>query len=177
MIQNNLKNNLKNDLIKFFQSNYNIEQPYKVNNREFDFYGHFDQRNSKYFATQKLEYYAYSIYDHLFFKNISRVTEDFLDDIYQLTENIADTYSKIDSEHMETSITYLIQSDEPVSKEVQKFIKARMNFIKNYSFGLKGWTKLKLIIMVPTSNEVYVNKFGNRDKKSFQKILTNILNS
>ena len=75
---------------------------------------------------------------------------------------------------METSITYVIQTDEPISAEIETFVKKKMNFIKNHSFGLQGWSKLKLIILVPTSQEVYVNKFGNRDKESFQKILAKI---
>ncbi len=166
----------KNALINILQSSYNIEAPYTVANREFDFYGHFNQRNSKYLASKTLEYYAFSTYDHLFFKSVSSVSESFLKDIKDLTEEIIDIYSKVDDEHMETSLTYIIHSEEDLTPEIQKIVKKNLNYIKNFTFGLQGWAKLKLVILVPTSNEVYVNKYGNRDKTSFQNILTKILN-
>lgn len=166
----------KEALKGILQSSYDIEEPHQVAGRDFDFYGRFDQRNAKYLASKKLEYYAFSTYDHLFFKSVDEITEAFLEDIRALTEEIVDFYAKVDDEHMETHLTFIIHTETPLSDPVQKMIKKRMNFIKNFSFGLQGWAKLKLVIMVPTSNEVYVNKFGNRDKKSFQKILTKILN-
>lgn len=166
--------NFKDNLILFLESSYTIEQPYVIEDREFEFYGHFNQRNAKFLASKKLEYYAFSTFDHLFFKYVPTVSKDFLKDLYALTEDIVDVYSKVDDEHMETSITYVIQTDEPISPEIETFVKKKMNFIKNHSFGLQGWSKLKLIILVPTSQEVYVNKFGNRDKESFQKILAKI---
>jgi Mg2+ and Co2+ transporter CorA len=166
----------RNALINILQSSYTIQEPYTVANRDFDFYGHFNQRNAKYLASKKLEYYAFSTYDHLFFKSISSVSESFLKDIKDLTEEIIDVYAKVDDEHMETSLTFVIHSEEELTPEIQKIIKKNLNFIKNFTFGLQGWAKLKLVIMVPTSNEVYVNKYGNRDKASFQKILNKILN-
>lgn len=159
-----------------FEYSYNIVEPYEVGGMTFEFYGHFNQRNAKYLASKKLEYYAFSTFDHLFFTQVDELTVPYLEQIRNLTEDIIETYTKVDDEHMETSMTFIIRTDVPPTDEVLKWIKKKSNFIKNFSFGLQGWAKLKLVVMVPTSNEVYVNKFGNRDKKSFQTILTKILN-
>jgi hypothetical protein len=171
------ENILKDTLIRTLESNYNIKEPYSVENRNFDFYAEFFQRSSKYLASKKFEYYAFSTYDHLFFKSVDSVSIEFLKDLYSLTENIVDSYTKVDEEHMETYITYVINSTTPLSTEIEKFVKKNTNYVKSFSFGFNGWTKLKLIILVPTSNEVYTNKFGNRDKDVFKKVLTKYLNS
>jgi Mg2+ and Co2+ transporter CorA len=170
------QSNFETALINVLQSSYDIEQPYTVAGREFSFYGKFDQRNAKYLMSKQFEYYSFSVYDHLFYKEVDTVTENFLLDLKTLTEEVVDIYSKVDGEHMETSMTYIIKSNQDLSPEVNKVLKKKANFIKNFSMGLKGWSKMKVIVMVPTSNEVYVNKFGNRDKASFQKVLNTILN-
>ncbi|MBN2259041.1 MAG: hypothetical protein JW702_00700 [Clostridiales bacterium] len=167
----------KSTLMQTLQNNYDIEEPYSIKNFDFEFYGQFFQRNAKYLASKKLEYYSYATYDHLFYKSVEEVSTDLLKDLYSLTEEIVDFYSKVDDEHMETSITFILHTDHPVSQEVEKYVKKKMNYIKSFSFGLNGWTKLKIIILVPTSNEVVTNKFGNRDKDVFKKIITKYHNS
>ncbi|OPL07494.1 MAG: hypothetical protein AVO33_05060 [delta proteobacterium ML8_F1] len=160
-------------MIKSLTNNYDIESPYSVEDWEFDFYGHFYARNSKYLMSKKLEYYSYSNYDHLFYKTMDTVTRENLEQLLAMTKRIVDFYSKIDEEHMETYITYFLIAKESPSAETVSYLKRKTNYLKNFAFGLNGWTKLKIVILVPASKEVYTNRFGNRDKKNFQEILEN----
>jgi len=168
------KDGLKNQLINALEPYYTINEPYSVKGRDFEFHANFNQRNAKYFVSKELEFYSFSIFEHLFFKRVPEVTESFLNDLVSLMKESVDEFTKPDKEHMETCITYVIQSDEPLSNEMIKNIK-KIKHVKNYLFGLKGWSKIKIIVMVPSSNEVYVNKFGIRDKKNFQNILEKFL--
>jgi hypothetical protein len=138
---------------------------------DFDFYGHFYARNAKSLMSKKLEYYSFSNYDHLFYKTMPEVTLEDLKSLLEMTKGIVDFYTQVDEEHMETYITYFLIARDTPSPETLNYLKKKMNYIKNFNFGLNGWTKLKVVILVPTSKEVYTNRFGNRDKKNFQEIL------
>lgn len=166
-----LRETFKETLLATMQARYNIEQPYVAYDKQFEFFGTYNQRNAKFFASKKLEYYAFSSFDYLFYKSYEHVTCAVLDEIITLGITAIDDYVKADEEHMESTVTYILYADHSPSKEVLQDLKNKSNYSRSYQLGLKGWAKLKIIIMVPTSNEVYTNRYGKGDKRILMQVI------
>ena len=166
-----LRDTFKETLLATMQARYNIEQPYVAYDQQFEFFGTYNQRNAKYFASKKLEYYAFSNFDYVFYKSYEHITCEVLDEIITLGMAAIDDYVKADEEHMESTVTYMLYADHIPSKEVLQDLKNKSNYSKSYQLGLKGWAKLKIIIMVPTSNEVYTNRYGKGDKRILMQVI------
>lgn len=172
-----LRESFKETLLATMQARYNIEQPYVAYDQQFEFFGTYNQRNAKYFASKKLEYYAFSNFDYVFYKSYEHITCEVLDEIITLGMTAIDDYVKADEEHMESTVTYMLYADYIPSKEVLQDLKNKSNYSKSYQLGLKGWAKLKIIIMVPTSNEVYTNRYGKGDKRILMQVIEKFQNS
>ena len=168
-----LKEIFKEELMASLANSYNLTQPYNVQGKHFEFYGQFHQRSSKYFASKKMEYYAFSSYDHIFYKSYSCVNVCDLSDLLTTGKKLILDYCQMDDEHMETSITLMLHSETLPCLETIKFIKNNMNYSKSFYWGFKGWGKLKVIILVPSSKEVITNKFAKRDEKQLLQLLHN----
>lgn len=166
-----LRETFKETLMATMHARYNIEQPYVAYDKQFDFFGAYNQRNAKYFASKKMEYYAFSNFDYVFYKAYDHITCDVLDELLALGVAAIDDYVKADEEHMESTVTYMLYADHCPSKEVLRYLKTKTNYSKSYQLGLKGWAKLKIIILVPTSNEVYTNRYGKGDKRNLMQVI------
>jgi hypothetical protein len=166
-----LRETFKETLLATMEARYNIEQPYVAYDRQFEFFGTYNQRNAKYFASKKLEYYAFSNFDYVFYKSYDHITCAILDEIRTLGISAIDDYVNVDGEHMESTVTYMLYADHSPTNEVLHHLKSKSNYSKSYQLGLKGWAKLKIIILVPTSNEVYTNRYGKGDKRILMQVI------
>lgn len=166
------KETFKETLISTMQARYNIQKPYVAYDKHFDFFGTYNQRNAKYFASKKIEYYAFSNFDYVFYHAYENITCEDLDEIVTLGVKSISDYVKADEEHMESTVTYMLYAEQTPTKEVLNYLKNKTNYSKTYQLGLKGWAKLKIIILVPTSNEVYTNRYGKGDKQSLMQVIT-----
>lgn len=168
-----VKENFVNVLSDVLSGHYDIKKSHVVSGEAFELYGTYNQRNAKYFASKKLEYYAFANYDHILYRSYDQVQLDDLIHLSDFGRKMLDTLPSPNEEHMETCITIMIISNNEPDDDVKRFLKNKCNHSKSFSWGLKGWSKLKMIIMVPSSIEVYTNRFGERDKKRFKSILKN----
>lgn len=166
-----MKENFVNVLSDVLSRHYDLKLSQNVSGEAFELYGTYNQRNAKYFASKKLEYYSFANFDHILYRSYDQIQ---INDLIQLSafgEKMLDTLPKPDEEHMETCVTLILFSETEPEDDVKRFIKNNCNHSKSFMWGLKGWSKLKVIIMVPSSQEVYTNRYGERDKKRFKTIL------
>ncbi|MBK5243232.1 hypothetical protein [Clostridium sp.] len=156
-----------NELIKKFESNFDIEYNRQIGGINFDFAGVFDQRSIKYMVMKAAEVYAYKTHEYVFYKHI--------DDEFQVTdlvkiksllhENVNDIV-KMDSEHMASVITFIFSSTESPDLETQKAIR-KFKYYKSFLLGFKGWVNVKLIFINSDTNKVITNKFAKGNEKFF----------
>jgi len=71
---------------------------------------------------------------------------------------------------METLITVIASTGVCVSDDIKKAVE-KLNPSKSIMWGLKGWIKVKLILIDPQSN-IITNKFGQNDQIKLAKLLS-----
>lgn len=168
-----MKENFVNVLANTLSGHYDLKLPHHISGEAFELYGTYNQRNAKYFASKKLEYYSFANFDHILYRSYETIDLEELKRIVSFGEKMLESLPSPDEEHMETCVTLILYSELDPCEPVKRYLKQKSNRSKSFSWGLKGWSKLKVIIMVPSSLEVYTNRFGDRDKSRFKKILEN----
>lgn len=156
-----------NELIKKFESNFDIEYNRQLGGINFDFAGEFNQRSIKYMFMKAAEVYAFKSHEYVFYKEIDYKFE--APDLAKLKSIIKENVNsiiKMDSEHMASVITFIFSSIESPSVETEETIK-KFKFYKSFLLGFKGWVNVKLIFINSNTNKVITNKFARGNEKFF----------
>lgn len=156
-------NQIRGKLERYFD----IFDNFELDDRVFDFYARFNQRNAKYVLTKSAEVYAFTNNEYVFYKNIpSNFNDSIFNEIYGfLNRNINEIVS-IDDDHMSSSISLIFETNRELDKEIIESIK-KFKFYKSFKFGFKGWVNCKLIVIDNSSNQVYCNKIAVKSLKQF----------
>jgi hypothetical protein len=156
-----------NQLIKKFETNFDIEYNKQLGGINFDFVGEFNQRSIKYMVLKAAEVYAFKSYEYVFYKDIDYKFEALdVSKIKSIIEDNVNDIIKMDSEHMASVITFILSSTESPNMEAENAIK-KFKFYKSFSFGFKGWVNVKLIFINSNTNKVITNKFAKGNEKFF----------
>jgi hypothetical protein len=156
-----------NELIKKFETNFDIEYNRQLGEINFDFAGEFNQRSIKYMFMKAAEVYAFKSHEYVFYKEIDYKFEapDF-ERLKSIIEENMNNIIKMDSEHMASVITFIFSSIESPSAEIVETIK-KFKFYKSFLLGFKGWVNVKLIFINSNTNKVITNKFARGNEKFF----------
>ena len=106
----------------------------------------------------------------VYYKHYQEFNQQALFEIKTFITNYLDAFTPTDEEHMETLLTVIVSTDNPVSYDVKNLVE-RLNPSKSIAWGLKGWIKVKLIL-IDSQNTIISNKFGKIDQKKFVKLLS-----
>lgn len=160
----------KEQLMKGYNSYYDTFESYECLGFNFDFMAKYYQRNSKYMAIKKMEYYAFSNYEEVYYKHYKSFNSQALSEINAFITSYLNHFSPTDEDHMETLLTVIASTDERVSSDLKKMV-AKLNPSKSILWGLKGWIKVKLIL-IDSQNDITTNKFGQNDQKKLAKLIS-----
>lgn len=156
-----------NELIKKFESNFDIEYNRQIGGINFDFAGEFNQRSIKYMFMKAAEVYAFKSHEYVFYKDIDyKFQATDLVKIKSLLDEKVNDIIKMDPEHMASVITFIFSSTESPELEIQKAIK-KFKYYKSFLLGFKGWVNVKLIFINSNTNKVITNKFAKGSEKFF----------
>ncbi len=159
-------------LIEDFKNNYShmfdFYDNYTFDNKEFLLYAEFNQRNTRYFATKKIEIYAFSNNEHIFVYDTKVFDENELLFIKGFLKKNVESILNIDDEHMSSIITFIVIADE-ISEEVQKSI-TKFKYNKSFKLGFKGWVNTKLIVISKSENIAFENKLAKGDSVKLKLI-------
>ncbi|HPX70281.1 MAG TPA: hypothetical protein PLO47_00930 [Bacillota bacterium] len=154
---------LKNNLMSLFD----FTEDYMLGDVVIPLYGKFYMRNSRYVGSKKIEMYASTIFEHmLYYKHEGEfLTKDF----EKLEKTIIDNFDnllEIDDVHMSSLITLIVEASG-VAEDLKDKIK-KYKFKKTFSFGLKGWADIKLIVLDRSENVAYESKIARGDSKKLK---------
>ncbi len=154
------------DFINNFKESYShmfdFFDNYQYADREFLLYAKYYQKNTRYFASKKIEIYSFSNDEHIFIEDInSTFTAKHLENVeYFVKSNMLDIVKPSD-EHMSTIITMVVVCDgveEEVKKKIRKF-----KLHKSFKLGFNGWLDTKLIVIEKGKNIAYENAKAKGD--------------
>ncbi|MDW7660705.1 MAG: hypothetical protein SCL54_04670 [Bacillota bacterium] len=160
----------KDQLLRGYERYYDTFESYEALGLDFEFFAKYYQRNSKYMAVKKMEYYAFSNFEEVYYKHYEHFDMRALSEINAFINRYLDQFSPADEDHMETLITVIASTGVCVSDDIKKAVE-KLNPSKSILWGLKGWIKVKLILIDPQSN-IITNKFGQNDQIKLAKLLS-----
>lgn len=159
----------KEQLMKGYDRYYDTYESYQCLGFDFDFMAKYYQRNSKYMVVKKMEYYAFSNYEEVYYKHYETFNDQIFSKINIFINNYLNHFTPSDENHMETLLTVIVSTGDQLSSDYKKMV-GRFNTSKSILWGLKGWIKVKLIL-IDSQNNIITNKFGQNDQKKLAKLL------
>lgn len=160
----------KDQLLRGYERYYDTFESYEALGLDFEFFAKYYQRNSKYMAVKKMEYYAFSNFEEVYYKHYEHFDMRALSEINAFINRYLEHFSPADEDHMETLLTIIASAGSSVSDEIKKKVE-KLNPSKSILWGLKGWIKVKLILIDPENN-IITNKFGQKDQIKLAKLLS-----
>ena len=153
---------LKGGLERYFD----IQEDYKLGNHNFDLFASFNQRNAKYMLLKDIEVYAFQNNEYILHRKLDHTFDNNdLEWLKRFLDNNLDQIVSCDKEHMSSVVTFIFESTMP-NEKIQKQL-SKFKYYKSFSFGLKGWVNVKVMLVDPISNGGITNKLAKGDLKRF----------
>lgn len=163
MDNNEYMNKLSKKLSNYFDIQYNKY----IGDTKFDLFARFYQRNSAFLLSKKLEYYSYQNFEYIFYKNISNnFNKSNIESISNFINNHIKDIVNLNEEHMSTILNFVYCGNVELDKETKKAIK-KFKYYKSFLFGLKGWVNVKVVVINPTTKDLYTNKLAKGDRNKY----------
>ncbi len=154
----NLSDKIKAQLSHMFD----FYDAYTLSDVVFPLYGKYYLRNSRYFAVKKVELYAVTNYEHLFYyAQDGRLTSERFNHLTKVLRENAEALIAPNDEHMSSVITLLIECDS-IEASLERII-PKYKYKKSFKFGFYGWVDFKLMVVIRSQRRALENKMARGD--------------
>ena len=160
---NEYKENLGERFLRYFD----VEKDYQCCGVQFDLFAKSNTRNERYIATKKAVVYAFENNEYCLVKYFNDINNDSLDNFSEVLKNSIDVFVKSNEEHMSSVITGVIVMDNLDDSEIIEKIK-KYKYQKSFTFGLKGWVDVRLVLVDLSTESVISSKKVNKVDKIYQ---------
>lgn len=154
------------DTLEKFKRYFDIIENYKINNYIFDYAAIYNQRSERYFASKKIVLDAVENNEYCFFTYLSDFDLDCFNQLSELLQNTLFDIVNPTAEHMSTFITCIIISDSVHDEKIISKIK-KYRYTKSFLLSLKGWAKIRFILVDLSHKKIYSSKEGDKVKKIY----------
>ena len=151
-------------ILNSISDTFDIYHNYWFEGRKFVIYAYSYNKKDRFSTTDDAKLWDSKCYEHLFFINCDTLGMKELDDLYDFAVN------KI---HMYTHISFIIITRNQVLPDVEKALKSK-NYSKNYMFGARGFSNIRLACVTPSRYSVISNKAGTKIAEFLTEILLHI---
>lgn len=160
---------IKNQVVKKLENNYDIEFNKRLCGKEFDLYGEYCVRNSRYIWTKKMEVYSFQNKDKIFVKYNEIFNKDLIEEFKHWLKDNLNKLVNVDKEHMSTDITFVFVLDN-VNDEIKRSMK-KFKFHKSFFMGFRGWVNAKVYVYDIQKKKLISNRYGKKDKKRMEGLI------
>ena len=158
--------NLENKL----RSSFDLYRDHKINNLELDLYGRFYMTTERYLLTKKAKIFGIENNEHILVNKIDNLDasklSEFIGSIIDSIDHIVDPHP----EHMSSIVTGVLVIDDSIkilSDEIVDDV-IKFKFHKGFSFGLRGWVDVRLLIVSLKDGIVISNKKGKEVEQVYK---------
>ena len=108
--------------------------------------------------SKKAKIWGANIHEHVLFRSLEHLDTRALEGLIAFMKTEALSLIELNSEHMTTFLSLVIvaESADANAKELVR----KTKFRKNFSFGLKGWTDLRLALIDLSDSSITTNPQG-----------------
>lgn len=158
--------NLENKL----RSSFDLYRDHMVNENKFDLYGRFYMMTERYLLIKKAKIYGMENNEHILVNKIDNLDASklrgFIDCIKGSIDHIVDPHP----EHMSSILTGVLVIDESIKTLSDEIVDDVLNFKfhKGFSFGLRGWVDVRLLIVSLEDGIVISNKKGREVEQVYK---------
>ncbi len=158
---------LLNRIVAAHQSYYDIRRDYLFEGRRFPAFAEFHTFGEQYVLVKRAKLWEVNTHDFMFFEIADVLDEKILQTMVEFITTKAIRKVNPSANHMSSALTLVIIANR-CTDEAFKHVKS-LRFRKNYRFGLRGWTDLRLAVVDlsrPQGKEVTTNAAGKQLKES-----------
>ncbi|MCR3954872.1 MAG: hypothetical protein NUK57_01160 [Gudongella sp.] len=150
------------ELEKKLMRNFDVFRDHVANNEEYDLFARYHLRAEKYFLTKSAKIYAMENNEYIFVKMVENLDNNEFERFADSMVRSIDELVVLHDEHMSSVITGVILVDKPLELIEDKVLKRikKFKYHKGFSFGLKGWVDIRIIVTSLNDGSNIANKKG-----------------
>lgn len=156
----------KQFILQRFSKHFTLINNYQLKDYIFDFAAIYNERNVRYFASKKIELDATQNNEFCFFTKIPNIHVQDFQVLTHILESSINTLIQPTSEHMCTYFTCIIITEKLNNYELIARVK-KYKYTKSFLFNLKGWAKIRFIIIDLGFDKSYCCREGDKVKKIY----------
>lgn len=144
------------------KSSFDIKRNYSINNFQYDIYAEYHLRNEKYILLKRAVVYAFENNEYCLIKHCENYSKDLIKEIIYTLKESVELIVKPGSEHMSSTITLVLVTDNILNEDLDEIIKTitHFNYNKGFAFGFKGWADIRLVLVNLNEGLIATNKKG-----------------
>lgn len=145
---------------------FDLQRDYKINDYAYDLFAEYHIRNEKYMLTRKAILYAIENNEYSFVKYFDGIDEHATEEFIESLIKAIDVVVEQCEEHMASIITGVIvlpnKPDTDIIDRIKKF-----KYHKGFSFGLRGWVDIRLLLVTMNGDYIVTNKKGKEVREVY----------
>lgn len=158
-----------NRILAAHEGYFDVQRDYEYAGKLFQGYGEFHSHGQKYVLVKRATLWEVDAHEHVFLSTVEHLDRPWLADAiaFMKTHGLAKAIPQ--PNHMCTNITLVVVADH-ADDEVWKLVRS-IRFRKNYAWGLRGWSDLRLAVVDLSQNRVATNPAGKTLAKTLRSCL------
>lgn len=162
----NYLGNLENKL----RSSFDLYRNHQVGDNFYDLYARYYIRTERYLLSKKAKIYGLESHEHILLETMDSLDEQSLD---AFTDNLIGAIDHVvepHTEHMSSIVTGVIVVGDQLNQKNPDLINRihNFNYHKGFSFGLRGWVDVRLLIVSLKDGIVISNKKGREVEQVYK---------
>lgn len=160
-------------LVGSYEAWYTISWDYPHHGRTFPAFAAFHQHGERYVLSKRAKLWGISNHEYLFFDHQKHLDAASLQASINYMKNQAITLVDPDEpEHMSTNLVLILVVDSASPEALELLRKTRHR--KNFSFGFKGWSDLKLVVVALNHRQLPEEEFATIPQGKAAELLADI---
>lgn len=158
----NLENKLRNS--------FDLYRNHTINNQKYDLYGRFYMTTERYLLTKKAKIFGIENNEHILIKKADALNRSIFTEFKNDVVNIIDDIVIPHPEHMSSIVTYVLVIDEGINSidpEISDAVNS-FKYHRGFSFGLRGWVDVRILIVSLKDGIVISNKKGREVEQVYK---------
>lgn len=157
------------ELEKKLVYNFDLCRDYKVNGEKYDLFAKYHLRSEKYFFSKSAKIYGIENNEYILIKTFTSFDKDDFDLYKNRIIKAIDKLVEAHGEHMSSIVTAVIVVEEfqdRIKKDVLERISS-FKYHKSFSFGLRGWVDIRILLVSLNDGLVLTNKKGKEVREVY----------
>ncbi|MGM0396226.1 MAG: hypothetical protein ACQEP4_04135 [Bacillota bacterium] len=150
------------ELEKKLIRSFDIYRDYEIDEKKYDLFARYHLRAEKYFLVKSAKIYGMESNEYILVKKVENLDNRGIEIFKNSMIGSIDKLVELHDEHMSSIITGVILTDKPLNEIDDDVLKkiSRFKYHKGFSFGLKGWVDIRLLLVSLNDGSNIANKKG-----------------